>query len=90
MYILILDVVPKCTENIEGLKLYRSIRNDLKKDKNIRVDFHGIVNITDDFLNGFLGTVAEKNNAQLKNISYVRIKSHIHTKIKSFSKSCGQ
>lgn len=88
MYLLVRSVVHKCTERNEGVLIYEQCKRTLQSGSDIRVDFDGIVNVSDDFVYGFLGEAAKKHS--LKQIYYVRVQSHILTKFKRFAKTvCG-
>ena len=84
MFLFIKDIVPKCTEKIEGQMVYQSFAAGLAQSENVRLDFFGIMTVTDDFINGMLGAVEPQN---FKQLHHVRAKNHILTKIKTFSKS---
>lgn len=87
MYLLVRNVVSKCTERSEGVSVFKECEESLQQGVDIRVDFDGIINVSEDFVYGFLGQVAEGHN--FKQICYVRIQSHILTKFKKFAKAVG-
>lgn len=88
MYLIVKDLVPKCTESYEGNCLYDACIGALVQKENVRISFSGIGNVTEDFLFAFLGSIKKSiPKDSFKNISYVRIESHIFGKIKATCKA---
>lgn len=85
MYVHVKDIIAKCTSKSEGLALYEAIKPELELGDNIMIDFHGITNITTDFLNGFSGTALESfTKDTLKQIRYVRTATYIKRRISAY------
>lgn len=85
MYLVVSRIVGKCTEKKEGVAIYKIIRPTLKKNKLVQLDMEGIMNVTDEFLTGLFGSVIHKYGLQAaKSIQYVRVKSYIKTRTKSY------
>lgn len=80
MYIKVIDIVPKCTEKSEGLLIYKNCC-DSQDSRLIKLDFDGVINVTDDFVFAFLGAAA-KNENLIDRIQYVRIKTYIKNRFK--------
>ena len=89
MFVIVREIVAKCTENQEGVQVSKVCLDGIKKSETVRVSFDGIVNVTEDFIYGFLGTVATANKQYLKQIKYVRIENRIRSKIKVFYQKMG-
>ena len=70
MFICVRSLVDKCTENSEGVTVYEKVSPFLGNE-NVRVSFDGVVNVSEDFLCGFLGSVIQKNKESYKTITYV-------------------
>lgn len=85
MYLVVSRIVGKCTEKREGILIYKLIGPTLKKSGLVQLDMEGIMNVTDDFLTGLFGNVIQKHGLQAaKSIQYVRVKSYIKTRTKSY------
>lgn len=84
MYIRVKDIVTKCTERSEGLRICEKCQEP-DESTMIKIDFEGIVNVTDDFVFGFLGPLAS-NKEVINRIHYVRIQAYIKTKFKRTTK----
>ncbi|CAG5001943.1 hypothetical protein DYBT9275_02772 [Dyadobacter sp. CECT 9275] len=88
MYILVRDVVEKCTENCEGVKLSQ-ICEKANAAESIKVDFFGIIQVTDDFLFGFLSQL-KNTETSLTQLQYVRTPAYIRRKIQKVCQVVGQ
>lgn len=80
MYIFVKDVVEKCTEKQEGARLGEVCQ--CSKNEALRVDFHGVMNVTEDFVCGFLNGF---HNFTETKISYVRTKPFIKKKFQKYT-----
>lgn len=86
MYVKVKDIVEKCTEKSEGLIIYQHCQCYITDECLIKIDFEGIVNVTEDFVFGFLGQFSGQEKEVIKRIQYVRVQTYIKTRFKRATK----
>lgn len=86
MYVKVKDIVEKCTEKSEGLIIYQHCQSFQGDECLIKIDFEGIVNVTEDFVFGFLGQFSGQEKEIIKRIQYVRVQTYIKTRFKRATK----
>jgi hypothetical protein len=85
VYIKVRDIVSKCTEKSEGIRVYEKCQYSLSENI-ISIDFDGVMQVTDEFVFALLGEIAKQDKTVINRIQYVRIQTYIKTRFKRASK----
>lgn len=86
MYVKVRDIVEKCTEKSEGQTIYQHCQCLNDNESLIKIDFEGVVNVTEDFVFGFLGQFSGQDKEVINRIQYVRVQTYIKTRFKRVTK----